>query len=299
MVPRVLVVGGSGMLGHKLLQVLGERFDVAATVRDAAAWIGHPLLGDRDRVLGGVEATKPETIAEALTSVRPDVVVNCIGIVKQRAAASDPVQSILVNALFPHLLARQCREIGCRLIHISTDCVFSGRSGGYSEADLPDPVDLYGRSKLLGEVAGPGLLTLRTSMIGRELGGRAGLLEWFVAQRGGHVRGFRRAVFSGLTTVALARLIGEVVSHHVSLEGLFHVASEPISKHDLLVRISDALDLGIEIEPASEPACDRSLDGARFAAATGIAVPTWDSMIMGLREDPTPYGEWRRAHEGT
>lgn len=299
MTRRVLVLGGSGMLGHKLLQLLGERFDASATVRDADAWHGHPLLGDHQRVVGGVDAGRPETVAEALARVRPQVVVNCIGIVKQRSAANDPVRCIRVNALFPHLLARQCRESGCRLIHISTDCVFSGRSGGYSEADIPDPVDLYGRSKLLGEVVGPGCLTLRTSMIGREIARQAGLLEWFVAQRGGHVEGYQRAVFSGLTTIALARLIGDVVSHHAALEGLFHVASQPISKYDLLVRINDALDLGIEIEPASEPACDRSLDGARFVASTGIAVPAWDSMIMGLTEDPTPYGEWRRAHEAT
>ena len=297
--PRVLVLGGSGMLGHKVLQVLGERFDVYASVRDTDDWAGHPLLGDRERVLEGVNAARPETIAEVLQRVRPRVVVNCVGIVKQRVAAKNPVQSIRVNALFPHLLARQCEEIGCRLVHISTDCVFSGRHGGYSETDIPDPVDLYGRSKLLGEVVLPGCLTLRTSMIGRELAGQAGLLEWFVAQRGGRVRGYERAIFSGLTTLALAGVIEEVISRHAALEGLFHVASRPISKYDLLARINDVLGLGIVIEPASEPACDRSLDGARFAAATGIAVPAWDSMIMGLKEDPTPYGEWRRAHEAT
>ena len=299
MAGRILVLGGSGMLGHALLRVLGDRFEVFATVRDAAVWRGHQLLGDPGRVLGGTEAEAPESAAEPLGLLRPDAVINCIGIVKQREAAIDPVASIQVNALFPHQLARQCAELGCRLIHISTDCVFSGRRGRYSEDDEPDPVDLYGRTKLLGEVVGPGCLTLRTSMIGRELAGEAGLLEWLVSRRGRRVDGYRNAIFSGLTTAALADVIAALVSDHGPLEGLFHVASEPISKLDLLDRLNRALDLGIEIDPADEPRCDRSLDGSRFAAATGIVVPSWASMIDGLAADPTPYDEWRRQHATT
>jgi dTDP-4-dehydrorhamnose reductase len=296
---RTLVLGGSGMLGHKLFQVLGQRHVVAATVRDPSAWSRHPLFGDRNRAIGGVEATVPETVAAAIDTVRPEVVVNCIGIVKQREAAADAARTHRVNSLFPHLLARLCGDRGCRLIHLSTDCVFSGRRGSYLEDDEPDPVDLYGRTKLLGEVTGQCCLTLRTSMIGRELVGRAGLLEWFISRRGAHVNGFRNAVFSGLTTSALARVIAAVVSDHSDLEGLLHVASEPISKHDLLLRMNRALNLGISVNPVAEPVCDRSLDGSRFAAATGIAVPSWDSMMEGLATDPTPYDEWRRAHEIT
>jgi dTDP-4-dehydrorhamnose reductase len=297
---KVLIIGANGMLGHTLFRLLGSRFVTFATVRrQEERWHSHPLFAGSDGLIGGVEATSPETTAAAVEGVQPDVVVNCVGIVKQRDAAADAVQSIRVNSLFPHLLARLCAELGCRLIHVSTDCVFSGRRGRYSEDDVPDPVDLYGRTKLLGEVAGPGILTIRTSMIGRELAGRSGLLEWLLSQRGGRVRGYRNAVFSGLTTAALARVIGALVSDHGELEGLFHVASEPISKLDLLVRITEALDLGIEINPVDEPHCDRSLDGSRFAAATGIEVPSWDSMIAGLASDPTPYDEWRRHDEAT
>ena len=296
---KVLVLGGAGMLGHKLVQVLGESRTVVGTVRDVRRWAGHPLLGDPERALVGVEAMAPETVAAAIDAVRPEVVVNCIGIVKQRPAAADAALVNQVNALFPHRLAQLCRERGCRLVHLSTDCVFSGRRGCYSEDDEPDPIDSYGRSKLAGEVTGERCLTLRTSMIGRELAGRTGLLEWFVSRRGGRVAGFRKAVFSGLTTAALARVIGAVVSDHPDLEGLLHVASEPISKHELLLRIDRALDLGIAIDPVDEPACDRSLDGSRFAAATGIAVPSWDSMIEGLATDPTPYDAWRRHEQAT
>jgi dTDP-4-dehydrorhamnose reductase len=296
---RTLILGGDGMLGHKLLQVLGERHAAVATLRDARAWAGHPLLGDRQRVLGGVEATAPETVAAALDAARPEVVVNCIGIVKQREAAADAALMNEVNALFPHRLAELCRKRGCLLIHLSTDCVFSGRRGSYAEDDGPDPVDSYGRSKLRGEVIGERCLTLRTSMIGRELAGRTGLLEWFLAHRGGRVHGFQRAVFSGLTTAALARVIGAVVSDHPGLEGLFHVASEPISKHDLLLGIDRALELGITIDPVAEPVVDRSLDGSRFTAATGIAVPSWDSMIGSLAADSTPYDQWRGHEQAT
>ena len=296
----VLILGGSGMLGHKLFQTLRESFDAFVTLRAGGPpWQGYPFDPDHGRGIGGVEATDPDRVAAAINRARPEAVINCIGIVKQRAAASAPDQSMRVNARFPTLLARLCRERGCRLLHLSTDCVFSGLRGGYSEDDQPDPVDLYGRSKLLGEVAGEGCLTLRTSMIGRELAGRAGLLEWFLCQRGGRVQGFRSAVFSGLTTAALARVIAALLSDHPGLEGLFHVASQPISKHDLLLRIDRALDLRIEIEPVNEPVCDRSLDGSRFASATGIMVPSWDSMIEGLARDPTPYDEWRRHHEAT
>lgn len=297
---RVLVLGGTGMLGHKLFQTLRERVDTFVTLRSAGPpWHGYPFDPDRGRGIGGVEATNLETVAAAVARARPEVVVNCIGIVKQREAAADAAQMHQVNALFPHLLARLCRERGCRLIHLSTDCVFSGLRGGYSEDDEADPVDLYGRSKLLGEVTGEGCLTLRSSMIGRELAGQAGLLEWFISQRGGCVQGFRNAVFSGLTTVALARVIAALVSDHPDLEGLLHVASEPISKLKLLERANRALGLGIAIEPVDEPRLDRSLDGSKFTAATGIVVPSWDRMIAGLTTDPTPYDEWRRHHETT
>ncbi|HOC43089.1 MAG TPA: SDR family oxidoreductase [Thermoanaerobaculales bacterium] len=294
----VLILGGDGMLGHKLFQTLRDRFDTFVTLRAGGPpWRSYPFDPDHGRGIGGVEATDFETVATAVARARPEVVVNCIGVVKQRAAAADAEQTMKVNAQLPQLLARLCGDRGCRLIQISTDCVFSGLRGGYTEDDQPDPVDLYGRSKLLGEVTGDGCLTLRTSMIGRELSGHAGLLEWLISRRGGRVRGFRNAVFSGLATAALSRVIAALVSDHGGLEGLFHVAGAPISKLELLERVNRALGLGIAIDPVDEPRLDRSLDGSRFAAATGIAVPSWDSMIAGLAADPTPYDEWRGRHE--
>ncbi len=297
---RVLILGGLGMLGHRLVRDLGEPFTVAATVRQSDPGLKRrPPLQDLSLVVSGVDVTDINTVADTLDTVLPDVVINCIGIVKQADTASDPIACIEVNSLFPHRLATLCRERQSRLIHVSTDCVFSGASGMSSEKDNPDPVDLYGRSKLLGEVTGPGVLTVRTSMIGREVRGSSGLLEWFLNRRGGTVNGYTRAVFSGLTTAALADVISRVVSDHPALEGLVHVASEPITKFDLLSLINEAMALGMEIVPVDEPAIDRSLDGSLFAEATGIRLPSWDKMIVDLANDPTPYDQWRAQHGST
>jgi dTDP-4-dehydrorhamnose reductase len=274
---KALVLGGSGMLGHTLARVFAERFDTYATVREGRSGLTLPP----ERLVTGVAAESFDSVERAFAEVKPDVVVNCIGIVKQLDAAHDPVPSISVNALFPHRLAELARAADTRMIHVSTDCVFSGRRGAYTEDDEPDPVDLYGRTKLLGEVAGEGAVTVRTSIVGHELGTTQGLLEWFLAQRG-PVRGYARAIFSGLTTAALAELLAEVVAEHVALSGVWHVASEPISKLDLLRRFAETFDHDVAIEPDDRLVIDRSLDGTRFVAATGIATPSWDEMLAQL-----------------
>ena len=289
---RVLVLGATGMLGHKLGQVLSQTFDTHLAVRrDDAS--GLAAILDTERVLTGVSAEDMGSVANAVAEVGPDVVVNCVGIVKQASAASEAVPCITVNALFPHRLADLCTERGARLVHISTDCVFSGRAGGYTEDDIPDPVDLYGRSKLLGEV-NDGCLTIRTSIIGRELSGAGGLLEWFLAQHGS-VRGFRRAIFSGLTTQALAELLATLICEHRELTGIRHVASAPISKHDLLGMLREAYGLDVQIVADDEMICDRSLDGTKLERETGVRAPSWAQMIAALAADETPYEQLRSA----
>ena len=293
---RALVFGGSGMLGHKLSQALSDRLEVYTTVRgDETEYATHPILG-KLRLVGSVCAEPFDSVERTLERVRPDVVVNCIGIVKQRPAAQDPVASITVNALLPHLLAQTCTRCGMRLIHISTDCVFSGRKGNYTEQDTPDAEDLYGRTKLLGEVSADGCLTLRTSMIGPEVGTSRGLIEWFLRQEGRTVRGFTRAVFSGFTTLALARIIERIITEHRELTGLWHVAADPISKFDLLTLVKRVHGLKIEIEPDPSVVCDRSLNGTRFRVATGFEPPSWPEMIERMYRDATPYAELRRSH---
>jgi dTDP-4-dehydrorhamnose reductase len=190
---------------------------------------------------------------------------------------------VRVNALFPHLLAERCAERDIRMVHISTDCVFSGHRGRYTEDDFPDPADFYGRSKLLGEVAQGGALTLRTSIIGHELGTGRSLVDWFLSQRD-HVRGFRRAIYSGLTTTEFARMLETVVLPSAQLHGLMHVASDPISKFDLLRLVADIYGWHGTIEPYDDFACDRSLRADRFRAATGYHPPSWPSMIAAMKD---------------
>jgi dTDP-4-dehydrorhamnose reductase len=291
---RVLILGGGGMLGHKLWQVCRSRFETWVTVRGTASAYRRYGLFEEPRLLPGVDAGDFDSIIRAMGTARPEAVVNCIGIVKQLAAARDPVQSVAVNALFPHRAAALCAATGARFVHVSTDCVFAGTKGRYTEADVPDATDLYGRSKLLGEVDAPAL-TLRTSMIGRELSTSSGLVEWFLANRGRTVSGYTRASFSGLTTDALARVIADILEHHPGIAGLQHLAGDPISKHDLLVMMRDTLAVPIDIHPRDEPAIDRTLDGSRLAAAARLRMPGWPEMIRGLAEDPTPYDDWRHS----
>lgn len=276
--PTVLVLGATGMLGHQAVHVLGEQFEVHGTARDPERAAAHGLTAPLHRF----DAARPEDLDGVLERSGAAVVLNCIGIVKQLEAASLPVPSIAVNSLFPHQVAAVCEARGIRLVHLSTDCVFSGElepPARYGEDDVPDARDLYGRSKLLGEVTEGGALTLRTSIIGWELGRASGLLEWLASQAGTRVRGFAQAWFSGLTTRALSRVIAGVVCDAPDLRGLYHVAAEPISKYDLLVALDEALGLRCTVERVEEPRINRALDPSRFLKATGFEIPSWESMI--------------------
>ncbi len=290
---RALVLGGSGMLGHQLCRVLSARMETWATFRDdPARYEGYNFIA-QEHALGGVDVENVASVREALSTVKPDVVVNCIGIVKQRDEARQAIPSIQVNALFPHQLADLCHEQNVRLVQISTDCVFSGLRGAYTEADVPDPVDLYGRSKLLGELNRPGCLTLRTSIIGWQLNTFSSLLSWFSRQRGQRIKGYQQAIYSGFSSRVLAGLISDLIETRPDLSGLYQVASEPISKYDLLVGLRDRLGWDdIQIEPDDNFYCDRSLIATRFSVATGWKAPAWDEMLSGLAEEWPMYQGW-------
>jgi dTDP-4-dehydrorhamnose reductase len=289
---RLLILGGTGMFGHQLYHAARSRFETFVTVRHDAPPSGHHLLFEPQRVITAVDVTRPHTYADAIARLQPHAIVNAIGVIKQRSEANDPVEAIQVNALFPHQLARCAAAAGARLIHLSTDCVFSGRTGGYRESDLADATDLYGRSKLLGEVTGPGALTLRTSMIGRELSSSRGLVEWFLSRRNQDADGFTHAIFSGLTTPVLAELILEIVERHPHLTGLYHVSAAPIDKHRLLHLLNAAFGANVRIRPSDRLRIDRSLNGSRFHDATGFVAPAWETMIEQLAEHPISYGQW-------
>lgn len=291
---KVLVMGASGMLGHRLVQSWSSRFDVWATLR--GGFSGYERFGifDENKTLPGVRADDFDSVVDAFARSKPDVVVNCIGVIKQLKTAKDPIPTLMTNAVFPHRLAKLCRAAGSRLLTLSTDCVFSGQKGNYTEQDVPDAEDLYGRSKNMGEVAGGNCLTIRTSIIGRELESAHSLIEWFLSNRGGRVRGFRRAIYSGFPTVVLADILADLIENHPALSGVWHVSSEPINKYELLVLTRKAYNLDIEIEPDDDFRIDRSLDSSRFRRETGFQPPTWEAMINRMAEDKTPYDEWRK-----
>jgi len=276
----VLILGATGMLGHALFDLFSDRedMDVYAAVRSIE---GLSTLFPQNllpRILKDVSADEFDSVMNVLSEVKPDVVINCIGIIKQLPEAKDPVTSISINALFPHKLAALCKASGVRMIHLSTDCVFSGTKGMYTEDDQPDATDLYGRSKLLGEVDYPHCVTLRTSIIGHELKGKYGLVEWFLEQEG-KVKGFANAIFSGFPTVEIANIISEYIIPNKELKGLYHVSSHRISKYDLLRLVAERYGKKIEVEKYDGLRCDRSLDSSRFRKATGYNPPSWHELV--------------------
>lgn len=282
------------MLGHKVWQAFEKRFDTWVTIRGSVElWQRLPFF-NKEKVIENIDAFSQESITKALDRVQPEVVVNCIGIVKRLQESESPIPAIMINALLPHRLEELCKKSRIRLIHISTDCVFSGKGGNYKEEDLPDPYDLYGRTKLLGEVEGNSCLTLRTSMIGRELTRTAGLLEWFLSQRSKTVQGYKNAVFTGFITSELASILANIVANHHGLQGLYHISSHPINKYDLLYMIKTALDLEITIEEYEGVLIDRSLNSSKLREILDYDPPTWEDMIQRLSEEVWQYEEWRR-----
>ena len=282
---RVLVLGASGMLGNAVLRWFSQdpRSNVYGSLRSSASAEQLQQVAPGVRLIAGVDVESLDSLTRLFAQVRPDAVINCIGIVKQLAEADDPLTAIPVNALLPHRLARLAQVAGARLVHVSTDCVFSGSRGGYRETDVPDAEDLYGRSKLLGEVDYKNAVTLRTSIIGHELASAHGLVGWFLSQSE-PVRGFTKAIFSGLPTVELARVIGEYVLPHPKLRGVYHVSADPIDKYSLLKLVASVYGRSNEIAPDSTLVIDRSLDSSRFRAATGYVPPNWPELVRRMHE---------------
>lgn len=281
----VLILGATGMLGHALMHELSE--ERGLVVRGVIRSLEGVPPAFTSKFSGSLEVgpdlLEDEARVGLLSTINPDVVINAVGIVKQDPSVKDAVRTVRINALLPHLLSRDCADLGVRLIHVSTDCVFSGQQGGYGEEDIPDPPDLYGRSKLLGEVDAPAL-TLRTSIIGHEIRRHESLLDWFLSQPTSEVLGYTNAIYSGITTIEFARLLSEVVFEAPEMAGLWHVASTPISKCELLRLVDREYRWGGKIVPDSKVQCDRSMTADRLARAYDYRPPPWPQMIRQMRE---------------
>jgi dTDP-4-dehydrorhamnose reductase len=296
-VQSILILGGEGMLGHKMTQILRMKYpDTTCTIMGslADAYYERIDIFKQGPVIEKVDAMDLSKLEKVIKHKKWDVIINCIGIVKQREDATNALISITLNSLLPHRLAAITSEWGGRVIHFSTDCVFNGRRGRYIEEDASSAEDLYGKSKYLGEVPdAKNTLTLRTSIIGRELSKYKSLLEWFLAQNGKTVRGFKRHIYSGVTTPYISGLVRELIENRSELWGLYQIAGDAISKYDLLCMIRDVYRMNIEIVPDESEACDRSMLGDKFKNATGLACPPWNELLTQLAEDATPYEKWR------
>jgi dTDP-4-dehydrorhamnose reductase len=293
---KIIVLGGTGMLGHKMFQVLRESFTgVFCSVRGGVRQPHVQSVGlfRGDDVISRVDVQQFSDVEAILSAFRPNYVVNCVGVIKQRAEAASPILSLTVNSLLPHKLAQMAAGWGGRVIHFSTDCVFSGKRGKYLEEDPSDAEDLYGKTKFLGEVRADNALTLRTSIIGRELYNGGSLLEWFRARNHSTIRGYRHVIYSGVTTNHLAELVSSIIRDHPLLNGLYQVASDPISKYDLLVLLREAYGLDITIEPDDVEVSDRSMYCDRLRAAISYKCPPWPVLVRQLATDETPYEQWR------
>jgi len=280
---KILIFGASGMIGSTVTRVLAERpeYEVYGSIRDAR-WKEFFRQPIREHLISGVDVLQQDILVDTFDRIRPNVVINCAGLTKHKPGSEDPLVSLPINALLPHRLANLCKLVGARMIHVSTDCVFSGAKGNYSEEDFADAGDVYGKSKILGEVDYPNAITLRTSTIGHELQSKHGLLDWFLSQ-GEDCKGFSQAIFSGLPTVVFAQVICDVVIPHSTLCGLYHVAAKPINKFELLGLIAKTYQKDIEIIRDDSFRIDRSLNSDRFRLATGYEPPAWPELIQLMR----------------
>jgi dTDP-4-dehydrorhamnose reductase len=281
---NVLVLGASGMLGNAMFRLFAqsEGYEVYGSVRSTGAMAKFPGSIIKN-IITGIDVTNWEEVMRLFVRTKPQLVINCVGVVKQLDSANDPLVTLPINALLPHRLARLCEISGARFVHIGTDCVFSGKRGNYQEHDPADANDLYGRSKYLGEVDYPNAITLRTSIIGHEVSSSHGLIEWFLSQTTS-IRGYRRAIFSGLPTIELACVIRDYVLPHPQLRGVYHVSASPISKYDLLTLVARIYGHAKQITPDDDVVIDRSLDSLRFRKATSYEPPAWPDLVRRMYE---------------
>ena len=279
---RILILGGTGMLGHTLWEYFSEQFPATyTTIRKNCNHYEAGGLFNSSNVIDSVDVSDFSELTGVMKCVRPDFILNCIGITKRREELDEAIHAIKLNALLPHKLVEWGKKNSAKVINFSTDCVFDGKNGSYTEESPTNATDLYGKTKALGEIKGKNALTLRSSFIGTELGAGTELLEWFLSQTG-TVQGFKNAIYSGFTTLELSRIIENIVVHHPGANGIYNISSDPISKFDLLMLIKDKMHLNVDVIPDETFQCNRSLDSTKFRKEFNYTPPTWEAMIEEL-----------------
>lgn len=292
---KILIIGGKGMLGHKLFQVLSKKYDVWTTIRDSFNDNTDSLYLKKAKVFENIDVQNFETVDKIINSLEPKVIINAVGVIKQKKESKDIVKTLEINSVFPHKVVEIAKKINARFITFSTDCVFDGKRGNYSELDIPNVRDLYGISKNLGEVVSENCLTFRTSIIGREISTTNSLVEWFLSQEGKKVEGFINAIYTGFPTIIISEIISNIIENHQDLQGLYHLSSDPINKFDLLVLMKNRLNLNLEIEPFQDFKIDRSLNSQKFRNETSFKPQSWEKMVDILCSDQTPYHKIRNS----
>jgi len=279
---RVMVLGAGGLIGHKLFQILKADMDVFAVLHRSSI---HPLFNGGN-VFNNIDVLEFDRLVPLINDHQIDVILNCVGITKRNPAINNLELAIATNAHFPHRLANWAKANGKRVIHFSTDCVFDGTLGDYSECSATTAVDTYGKTKALGEIDYPHTLTIRSSFIGRELTGKTELLEWALSRRGKKIKGFGKAFYSGVSTIFMARMVKSIVTEHKELSGIYQLAAEtPISKLELLEIANKCFQLGLEIEPENSFETMPTLKGTKLRDATNIKVPSWKAMMVELASE--------------
>ncbi|HEY8097563.1 MAG TPA: sugar nucleotide-binding protein [Methylobacter sp.] len=278
---KILLLGASGMLGGYFAQVLPAYFTISSPLPRIGGSLDYPGV---EWLSHRIDCSSQQSLDQLLQQSSPDLILNCIGVTPSANLALDLAENIRVNSLFPHLLAASAAKLRCKLIHFSTDAVFSGARGNYTESDLPDPADIYGRSKLLGELDANDCLTLRTTFYGLACG-KKGLINWLLTKRGACVPGYVNYIFSGISLQALVEEIRAIIALPAFPSGVYHLGGPRISKYALLKMLIEKLDLKITVEPALTPVVDRSLDSSRFWKMLGHEMPQTAAMLDTISRD--------------
>ncbi|NLN83925.1 MAG: SDR family oxidoreductase [Firmicutes bacterium] len=285
---KVLILGVNGLIGHKLFQVLNKNgFDSFGTIRKSKKDFLRYEFMQSDNIVENIQIDDISDVNIVLNTLAPEILINCVGITIRKPEINDPIKTIAINSLFPHQLAVRCAELGIRMIHLSTDCVFSGKQGMYTEDSVPDALDMYGRTKALGEVRNmDNCLTLRSSFIGTEISDKTELLEWFLAQKGKTIRGYTNAMYSGVSTTFLSSVIMDILCNYPKLSGLYQIATDtPISKYDLLKHAQKAFNIELDIQAYEGVSINKSLSGEKLKKIINFNVPSWEKMLQELAEE--------------
>lgn len=294
---RILILGANGMIGHKMYQVLNSRFtDTWVLLRQSLSSFSYQNLFNSQKAIQNVNLAQFDKLQKCLDDLDPDVIINAAGITIRRGVNDVVSYSIIINSALPNFLEEWVLRKEKRLIHFSTDCVFSGRSGAYTEESMPDAIDNYGRTKAMGEVKGPRSLTLRGSMIGRELANYTELLEWFLSQKKHTVNGFKNVIYSGITTVRMAKYVSGIIADFPDMSGLYNVSSVPVSKYELLGLFNKHFETEIEIIGKDDYNSRKDLIPENFFRDTGFAIPVWEDLVSELKQDAELYSKYYKQY---